>query len=141
VRVLEDLRDVGRLARRLGDLLLEVLAEAVVRDPAAHRHAELLGHVGELDRVVLARPDRGAKVLANLLGVDVEGGRELDVGDVVAAEVDVHEAGDVQRGVGLAVVGVRSAGSSIRRCSWAASVSPSRGSNSRPYSPTPSASS
>ena len=63
-----------------------------------------LGHVGELDRVVLARPDRLGEVLADLLGVDVEGGDELDVADVVAAEVDVHQARDFLGGVGVLVV-------------------------------------
>ena len=51
------------------------------------------GHVvGELQRVVLAREDRLGEVLADLVGVDVEGGAELDVAHVVAAEVDVHQA-------------------------------------------------
>ena len=53
-----------------------------------------LRHVGELDRVVRVRPDRVGEVLADLVRRDVEGGRELDVGDVVAAEVHVHQAGD-----------------------------------------------
>ena len=39
--VLEDLDDVGGLAGRLGDLLLEVLAEAVVRHAAVDRDAEV----------------------------------------------------------------------------------------------------
>ena len=38
-----------------------------------------------------------AEVEADLGGVDVEGGDELDVADVVAAELDVHEAGDRRR--------------------------------------------
>src|SRR5205807_2796633 len=38
--------------------------------------------------------DRVAEVLANLVGVDVESGRELDVADVVVAEHDVHQTGD-----------------------------------------------
>ena len=101
--VLEDLDDVGGVAGRLGDLLLEVLAEAVVRHAAVDGDVELR-HVGELDRVVLARPDRLGEVLADLLGVDVESRRELDVADVVAAEVDVHEARDVLVGVGVLVV-------------------------------------
>ncbi len=62
------------------------------------------GTFGELDRVVLACPDRLAEVLADLRGVDVERGAELDVTDVVAAEIDVHQAGNVLRGVGVAVV-------------------------------------
>ena len=63
-----------------------------------------LRDVGELDRVVLARPDRLGEVLADLLGVDVEGGDELDVADVVAAEVDVHQARDLLGGIGVLVV-------------------------------------
>ena len=98
VRVLEDLHDVGGLARGLRDLLLEVFAEAVVGHPAIHGHAEALArHLGELHRVVLPGPDRLAEVLADLRLVDVEGGGELDVAHVVAAEVDVHQAGDVLR--------------------------------------------
>ena len=60
--------------------------------------------VGELDRVVLTRPDRLGEVLADLLDVDVEGGRELDVAYVVAAEVDVHEAGDALPRIRVLVV-------------------------------------
>ena len=103
MRLLEDADDVGGLARGLGDLLLQVLAEAVVGHAALDLDAQL-GDVGELDRVVLARPDRLGEVLADLLGVDVEGGDELDVADVVAAEVDVHQARDLLVGVGVLVV-------------------------------------
>ena len=62
-----------------------------------------VGHVGELDGVVGRGEDRLAQVLADLVGVDVEGGAELDVADVVAAEIDVHQAGDelVVRGVAV----------------------------------------
>ncbi len=42
--------------------------------------------------------------LPTFVGVDVERGGELDVADVVAAEVDVHEAGHALVGVGVAVV-------------------------------------
>ena len=52
-----------------------------------------LRDLGELDRVVRVRPDRVGEVLADLALDDVEGGGELDVRDVVAAEVDVHEPG------------------------------------------------
>src|SRR5262249_28090082 len=90
---------------RLGDLLGQVLAQPVVG------HAALDGDVqvrdvllDELDRVVLAGPDRLGEVLADLLAVDVEGGRELDVADVVAAQVHVHEAGDALGGIGVLVV-------------------------------------
>jgi hypothetical protein len=39
-------------------------------------------------------PDRVGEVLADLVGRDVERRRELDVADVVAPEVDVHQARD-----------------------------------------------
>ena len=63
-----------------------------------------IGDVRELDGVVLATEDRAAEVFADLVGVDVEGGRELDVGDVVAAEIDVHQPRYGLGGVGIAVV-------------------------------------
>src|SRR3712207_9014559 len=43
------------------------------------------------DRVVLARDDRLGEVTTDLLGVHVERGDELDAGDVVLAEADVHQ--------------------------------------------------
>jgi hypothetical protein len=55
-------------------------------------------HVGDLDGVVLAGDDRLGQVEADLLGVDVEGGDELDVADVVVAELHVHQAGDARDG-------------------------------------------
>ena len=103
LRLLEDADDVRGLARGLGDLLLEVLAKAVVRHAAMDLNAHVRD-VGELDRVVLARPDRLGEILADLLGIDVEGSDELDVADVIAAEVHVHEAGDLLGGIGVLVV-------------------------------------
>ena len=90
--------------RRLRDLLLQVLPEPVVGHPALHLDAELRHLVGELQRVVLPGEDRLGQVLADLVGVDVECGRELDVADVVAAEVDVHQSGHDLARVGVAVV-------------------------------------
>ena len=52
------------------------------------------GDLGELDRVVRVRPDRLGELDADLALDDVEGGDDLDVADVVAAEVDVHQPGD-----------------------------------------------
>jgi hypothetical protein len=77
---------------RLLDDLAEVLAEAVV----GHAPLDLDPEVRDLledVRVVRLRVDRLGEVLADLVLVDVEGGDELDVADVVAAEVDVHEPG------------------------------------------------
>src|SRR3954468_12681942 len=102
---LEDLDDVDRRARSLGDLLGQVLAEAVVRHPALDLHAQVRDVVlDELDRVVLAGPDRLGEVLADLVGVDVERRRELDVADVVAAEIDVHQPRHPSRWIRVAVV-------------------------------------
>jgi hypothetical protein len=73
------------------------------------RHAALddnalLGHASELDRVVLPREDRVGEILADLLLVDIDRGDELDVLDVIAAEIDVHQAGDDLVGRGVLVV-------------------------------------
>ena len=61
-------------------------------------------NVGELGGAVLAAEDGLGEVLAHLLAVDVDRGRELDVGDVVATEVDVHQPRDAVPRVGLPVV-------------------------------------
>ena len=74
-----------------------------MRHAALHRDARVR-HLGEVDRVVLAADDGLREVLADLVGVDVEGGHELDVADVVAAEVDVHQARDELVVGGVAVV-------------------------------------
>jgi hypothetical protein len=74
------------------DDLGQVLAEAVVGHAAVDVDAQV-GHVGELEGVVRLDEDRLGQVLADLVAVDVEGRHELDVADVVAAQVDVHEAG------------------------------------------------
>jgi hypothetical protein len=64
-----------------------------VGHPAGDLDARLRD-LGELDRVVRVRPHCLRQVLADLVCGDVERCRELDVGDVVPAEVDVHQAGD-----------------------------------------------
>src|SRR6185312_894357 len=50
------------------------------------------------------RPDRLGEVFADLLLIDVEGGDEFDVADVVATQIDVHQAGDFLARVGVLVV-------------------------------------
>jgi hypothetical protein len=101
--VSQNLRDVDLRRRRLLAGLAVKLAEAVERRAAHDGHAEL-ADLRELHRVVLAGPDGLAGVEANLLGVDIERGHELDVADVVAAEHHVHEAGHLVRWVGVLVV-------------------------------------
>ena len=81
----------------------EVLAQAVVGHAALDGDAgvgDLLEDVG----VVGLRVDRLGQVLADLVLVDVEGGHELDVADVVAAQVDVHQARDEVVLLGVLVV-------------------------------------
>ena len=102
VGVAEDPGDVGRGAVGLGDDLGEVLAEAVVGHAAVDLDAQVR-HVGELDRVVRLGEDGLGEVLADLGGVDVERRGEVDVADVVAAEVHVHQAGDELVRVGVLV--------------------------------------
>ena len=101
--LLEDADDVGRRAGRLLDDLAEVLAEAVVGHPALDLDAEVR-HLLEDVGVVRLGVDRLGQVLADLVLVDVEGGHELDVADVVAAELDVHEARDEVVLLGVLVV-------------------------------------
>ena len=97
-RVAQCLRYVDGLGGRLLDRLAVVGAESVERRPSLHEHTELRD-VRELDRVVDAREDRLAEVETDLVG-----GNELDITDVVAAELDVHQTGDALGRVGVAVV-------------------------------------
>ena len=101
--LLEDADHVGRRAGRLLDDLAEVLAQAVV----GHAALDLDADVGDLLEdvgVVRLGVDRLGQVLADLVLVDVEGGHELDVADVVAAQVDVHQARDEVVLLGVLVV-------------------------------------
>ena len=100
--VFEDADDVVGRAGGLLDDLRQVLAQAVVGHAPVDLDAHL-GHVAELDGAVAAAPDGLGQVLAHLGLVDVEGTGELDVGDVVPAEVHVHEAGDELVRLGVAV--------------------------------------
>src|SRR5690606_10308696 len=84
--VAQDPGDVGGRAARLADPRPDVLADAVVGHAAADGHAETR-HFGEGDGVVRLGEDRLAQVAPDFGVGDVEGGRELDVADVVAAEV------------------------------------------------------
>src|SRR3954463_9745320 len=61
-------------------------------------------HVGEPDGVVGLGKDGFGDVRADLLRVDVERRDDADVADVVATELDMHQAGDRLVGVGILVV-------------------------------------
>ena len=101
--LLEDADHVRRLAGRLLDDLGQVLAQAVVGHAPLDLDAQL-GHLLEHVGVVGLGVDRLGQVLADLVLVDVERGHELDVADVVAAQVDVHQARDEVVGLGVLVV-------------------------------------
>ncbi|EGJ76032.1 hypothetical protein STTU_3242 [Streptomyces sp. Tu6071] len=101
--VLEHLDDVDRLLAGLLDRLAVVLAETVEGVAALHGDTGA-GHVADLDGVVLAGADGVREVETDLLGVHVEGGDELDVLDVVLAELHVHETRDPALRVGVLVV-------------------------------------
>lgn len=87
--VAEDLGDIrGRLGRFLDDFP-EILAQTVERDAAADFDADF-GNFAEPVGVVRLRENGFGQVLADLAHIDVEGGGKLDIGNVIAAEVDVH---------------------------------------------------
>ena len=73
------------------DLVAQVLAEAVERRAALRRVTPGLRHGGEALGVVRRGEDRLGDVAPDLGGADVEGGGDLDVADVIAAELDVHQ--------------------------------------------------
>ena len=61
---------------------------------AAFNFYTQVGNIRELDRVVRIGRDGLAQIQADL-GVDhIEGSRELNVMDVIPAQIDVHQAGD-----------------------------------------------
>ena len=94
---------VDRLERGLLDGLAVVLAQSVERRAPQHRDAELADR-GEADGVVLTGEDGLTEVQSHLGRVDVEGGHELDIADVVAAEADMHQTRHALGRVGVPVV-------------------------------------
>ena len=94
VVVAKQLHDVGRAPGRLLDHVAQVLAQPVVRHPALHLHARVR-NVGELVGVVLPGEHRLGQVLADLVGVDVDRHRHVDVVDVIAPRDGVHDPGNL----------------------------------------------
>ena len=101
--VAQHLGHVHRLLVALGDHLAVVFAETVVGRSTQHLDAEVRD-IRELDRVVLRGADRFGEVLANLVGINVEGGHEFDVANAVSAEIVVHEAGNLVFVLGVLVI-------------------------------------
>ena len=98
-----------------GDDFGEVLAETVVGHAALDRDVQVRD-IGELDGVVGVGIDRFGEVLADFVGVDVKGGGEFDVANVVAAKIDVHEAGNELVFRGILVILRRPARGMRRSC-------------------------
>jgi uncharacterized protein (DUF885 family) len=103
LRVAQHLGDVddGRVAL-VADLAV-VLAEPVEGRAALHLDVQRRD-LRELDGVVGRHHDRLGEVTADLLGVDIERGDQLDSAHVVATEVDVHQARHVVLGPRVGVV-------------------------------------
>ena len=73
------------------------------------RHAAVdldahLGHLTEFQGVVGQRVDRLGDVLAHLVLIDIDGGHDIDVPDMVTAQVDVHQAGDELVFLGVLII-------------------------------------
>jgi len=71
---------------------------------AAHDRQVQRWHLADLDGVVLAGNDRLGKIVADLLGVDVEGRDELQIPYVVRAELHVHQARHPRARAGARVI-------------------------------------
>lgn len=102
VRLAQHFGDVDRLFGRLVDDIREVLADAIECAAAADGYAEWCDR-GKPDGVVRLGEDGLGQVVADFADIDVEGSDELDVADVIATQIDVHQAGDelVRRGVAV----------------------------------------
>src|SRR5699024_8795357 len=88
--VLERLDHVDRVTIGFDDRVAVVLSEAVESRSAQDLDAGRLD-IAEFDGVVLTGRDRLGDVDADLLAVDIEGGNEIDVTDVIIPELHVHE--------------------------------------------------
>ena len=84
-------------------MISERYLPAVVSHAALDRKVELRD-LAEGERVVGLDEDRLRQILADLVLVDVEGRDELDVADVVSAQIDVHQARYEVRLIGIGVV-------------------------------------
>ncbi len=100
--VFENAHDIGGRAGRLLDDLRQVLAQTIMRHAPVDLDSQLRD-VGELGGAVATAPNGLRQVLAHLGLVDIDGTGELDVGDVIPAEVHVHEAGNELIRLGVAV--------------------------------------
>ena len=97
---------MGDIDGRSGGLLtaLAVVLPESVKGRSSLDHHSSFGNRGEADRVVHPRKDRLGGIEADLGGIDVERSNKFDVRDVIAAELDVHEARHGIGRIGVLVV-------------------------------------
>ena len=94
---------VNGCCRRLFDDFSVVLGEAIKGGSALHFNTNGV-NVGEANGVVLTGPDGLGQFLTNFGRIDVKGGNEVNVADVVATKFHVHETRYELLWVGVAVV-------------------------------------
>ena len=73
-----------------------------MRHPAMHLNAKLRD-VGKSDGVIRFGVNRFTEIAAHFGRVDIKGGGELDVANVVTAELNMHQAGNELIGIRFAV--------------------------------------
>ena len=99
---LERVRHIDDRLIRFGDLSLEIATDAIQRWPALDDDiARRKG--GKQGRVVRRRQQRGREIAAHLGGAHIERRHNFHVGDVIAAEDDIHQAWRCRGGVRILV--------------------------------------
>jgi hypothetical protein len=102
VRVERSVPAIAGGARRLANFLAQILADAVMGHAAADFDAAAR-HIGKSVGIVRFGEDRLCQVLADLVGVDIEGGAEFDIAHVIAAQAHVHQTGNQLIRIGVLV--------------------------------------
>ena len=86
-------RDIIDRRRQLDDDIAEIMPDPVIGWTAPHLDPARR-HRGEARRVVWVRQDCLGEIAAYLALGDVERGDAFDVADVIAAEIEMHQAWD-----------------------------------------------
>ena len=99
----EDADDIGRGTPRFFDHRADIFAQPVM----GHAPVDSYVHVrdfGEFNGVVGVCPDGFAQIFADFAFDNIESGRELNIANVVAAKVDVHQPRYFVVFIGIAVI-------------------------------------
>ena len=88
---LQNPNNIGGWARGFGNNLAQVNTQTVVGHSAMNGDTQVR-HIRELDGVVRLGKNSLAQVLTNLGNVNIEGGTELDVANVIATKPGVHKS-------------------------------------------------